>query len=139
MKDNEIIETWQKIQDILRKTENVVLQKDAIGDFVRHITNALDLLNRLQADNERLKNAYKQVAWERDIFAEDMKEEIKKDCSYLMLDIKTIKAEAYKRFAERLKICLQGDIRYDNKILFECDIDNILKELVGEDNAKDND
>lgn len=71
---------------------------------------ALDLINRYEAENEslkaeveRLKNAYKQCAWERDIFAEDMKEEIKKDCSYLMLDIKTIKAEAYKEFGNKLE------------------------------------
>lgn len=57
----------------------------------------------LQAEVERLQNAYKQCAWERDIFAEDMTQEIKKDCSYLMLDIKTIKAEAYKEFAEEYK------------------------------------
>ncbi len=43
-----------------------------------------------------------------------------------------LKAEAYKEFADRLKICLQGDIRYDYKILFECDIDNLLKEIIGE-------
>lgn len=63
----------------------------------------VDIINRLQAENERLKNAYKQVAWERDIFAEDTKEEIKKDCSYLMLDIKTIKSEAYKECIEKVK------------------------------------
>jgi hypothetical protein len=31
---------------------------------------ALDLINRLQAENERLKNAYKQCAWERDAYIE---------------------------------------------------------------------
>lgn len=46
---------------------------------------SLDLINRQKEEIERLKNAYKQVAWERDIFAEDMKQEIKKDCSYLWI------------------------------------------------------
>ena len=114
---------------------------------------ALDLINRLQAENERLQetideqdieiarlykeidrwiNAYEQVAWKRDIFAEDMKEEIKKDCSYLMLDIKTIKAEAYKEFAERLKETFpEIDWLRSTKRISE-DIDNLLKELVGD-------
>ena len=96
----------------------------------RHTLDAIDLINRLQEENERLRNAYKQCAWERDIFAEDMKEEIKKDCSYLMLDIKTIKAEAYKEFAERLKFIMYPSVKLECK-----DIDNLLKELVGEDNA----
>ena len=62
-----------------------------------------EAFDRLKAEVERLKNAYKQCAWERDIFAEDMTQEIKKDCSYLMLDIKTIKAEAYKEFADNIE------------------------------------
>ena len=96
----------------------------------RHTLDALDLINRLQTENERLKNAYKQVAWERDIFAEDMKEEIKKDCSYLMLDIKTIKAEAYKEFAERLKQVFWSKAECD--FLIRGIVDNLLKELVGD-------
>lgn len=146
--------------------------KQCKGDCV--FTKSLDLINRLEGENEkneniikiadktiatlnaeneslkaeveRLQNAYKQCAWERDIFAEDMKEEIKKDCSYLMLDIKTIKAEACKEFAERLKNEIIGDTAYG------CDtnqhsgyydyqikigdipeyINNLLNELVGD-------
>ena len=96
-----------------------------------HTKDVLDLINRLKEENERLKNAYKQCAWERDIFAEDMKEEIKKDCSYLMLDIKTIKAEAYKEFAERLKEEATAD---DDSTwwIANIDVDNLLKELVGD-------
>ena len=109
---------------------------------------ALDLINRKDAENERLQetideqdieiaqlykeidrwiNAYEQVAWKRDIFAEDMKEEIKKDCSYLMLDIKTIKAEAYKECIEKVK-----EKNRSVGILRQGDLDNLSKELVGE-------
>lgn len=97
----------------------------------------LDLVNRLQAENERLKNAYKQVVWERDIFAEDMKQEIKKDCSYLMLDIKTIKAEAYKECIEKIE---QRDVSESDFYIMvkKTEFDNLLKELVGEDNASKN-
>ena len=40
---------------------------------VQTLKNTLDLINRLQAENERLKNAYKQCAWERDNFQADNK------------------------------------------------------------------
>ena len=49
--------------------------------------DALDLINRQKAEIERLKNAYKQCARERDTFLEELKTE---------------KTEAYKEFAERL-------------------------------------
>lgn len=47
----------------------------------------LDLINRLQAENERLKNAYKQVAWERDCFEADNKR------LYEIIENKNIKTE----------------------------------------------
>ena len=108
--------------------------KDALSKQV------LDLINRLQEENERLKNAYKQCAWERDIFAEDIKEEIKKDCSYLMLDIKTIKAEAYKECIEKVKEKSQVEIYCDNQLpepiatyhITEDTLDNLLKEMIKE-------
>ena len=89
----------------------------------------------LQAENKRLKNAYKQCAWERDIFAEDIKQEIKKDCSYLMLDIKNIKAEAYKECIEKVKekaskteyVCSGVLVKTDYTIT-EKELDNIIKE-----------
>ena len=119
---------------------------------------ALDLINRLQAENEkneniirladktietanaeieRLKNAYKQCAWERDIFAEDMTQEIKKDCSFLMLDIKTIKTEAYKECLEKVE---QRDASESDFYIMvkKTEFDNLVKEMVGEDNASKN-
>lgn len=113
--------------------------------------SALDLINRqdqenesLKAEVERLQNAYKQCAWERDIFAEDMTQEIKKDCSYLMLDIKTIKTEAYKEFAELVHCHCESIINQEwNKNVspvswadaykeFDNEVDNLLNELVGD-------
>lgn len=50
--------------------------------------------------------------------------------------IAQIKAEAYKEFAERLKKALYSDscrLVFDSDLdIFECAIDNLLKELVGE-------
>ena len=45
-----------------------------------------------------------------------------------------LKAEAYKEFAERLKECAFTVNQFE-EVLYKEDIDNLLKELVGEDNA----
>ena len=51
-------------------------------------------------------------------------------------ELKTDKAEAYKEFADRLKE-MYGYYDWENKttIYPEDDIDNLLKELVGDDNG----
>ena len=96
-----------------------------IDDCVKkHTLDALDLINRLQAENERLKddNEYLQDRrW--------------KELSY-------VKAEAYKEFAERLHEYINGIIERHEMPMFpfsvafvsgiETKIDNLLKELVGD-------
>ena len=117
------------------------------------ISHAIDLINRLQArvekcekvehfadktiatlqaENERLKNAYEQCAWERDIFAEDMNEEIKKDCSYLMLDIKTIKAEAYQDLIDNHSYPHPESLT--ERIVYVSDLLDLLIEMESETN-----
>ena len=83
---------------------------------------ALDLINRLQAENERLKK--------------EVKEHIKKSVAKRKYDKALIKAEAYKEFAERLKEkapiirrSISGSEYYEFDSLI---VDNLLKELVGE-------
>ena len=110
-------------------------QKKEIEARKYYYDECLKDLKKANAENERLKNAYKQCAWERDIFQEGMKEEIKKECSYLQLDINTIKIEAYKEFANELK-CRTHEISCNTaQVVTRCDIDNLLKDLVGEDNV----
>ena len=77
--------------------------------------NALDLINRQKAEIERLK---------------EVNEKLLIDFNGLSGVIKRAKAEAYKEFAERLK-----EMVTPFKYSFNNDIDNLLKELVGEDNA----
>lgn len=75
---------------------------------------ALDLINRQKAEIERLKNAYKQCAWERDVFSED---------------INAIKSEAYREFAERLKEKADRGFWQERSYVDTDDIDNLLEEL----------
>ena len=78
-------------------------------------------IKKLQAENERLRNAYKQCAWERDMVMEQDE-----------YNCKLAKAEAYKEFAERLKEYSIATFTWKGIVMVE-DIDEILKELVGED------
>ena len=79
-----------------------------------------DLINRLQAENERLKKLLEQC--------EDNGE-------YWESKYKTAKAEAYKEFAERLKNEIYQTF-FGEPVITEEDIDNLLKEMVGEDYEK---
>ena len=118
----------------IERLKEIIEYKDICIEACKNIKS-----EAAKAEVERLKNAYKQCAWERDIFAEDMTQEIKKDCSFLMLDIKTIKTEAYKEFAERLKekkSVYNADDFYWIKYIPERAVDNLLKELVGENDAR---
>ena len=81
-----------------------------------------DLINRLQAENERLKNTLDDVLDRQPILVERSE--------------KYAKTEAYKEFAERLKAKAMAKYKtIDNEYLYEFDnnfIDNLLKELVGD-------
>ena len=73
---------------------------------------ALDLINRQKAEVERLReiaNPKCQKCVSRTI-----------ECA---------KSEAIKEFTKRLKEKLQWDVEFDNKLVFESDIDNLVKEM----------
>ena len=94
------------------------------------IKNALDLINRLQAENDTLRTCVKQIP----LIRKDGK-------SPLSLLTAEIKAEAYKEFAERLKekatdigVCDAHGNNYGGAtVVLTNDIDNLLKELVGDE------
>ena len=87
---------------------------------VYKLENALDLINRLQAENERLKEKQEKCFY--------CTEQANKKIS-------EIKAEAYKEFAERVKekkSVYNADDFYWIKYIPERAIDNLLKEMVGD-------
>ena len=82
--------------------------------------NSLDLINRLQAENEDFKFLY---------------ENLKVEHLETIKAIKYHKAEAYKEFAERLK---NETFKIDYcssiyNVVDVDDIDNLVREMVGED------
>jgi hypothetical protein len=103
---------------------------EEIGKF------ALDLINRLQAENERLQNI---LICFMDALGKVRKVDDIDEISLipLMSELNKqyraeLKAEAYKEFVNRLESELGGLFLIKHKVV--CDvIDNLLKELVGED------
>ena len=101
---------------ILEDLHNKILNDKCLAEKVDHnelytLFHIRSILERQNAEIERLKNAYKQCAWERDIFSEEHK-----FCNLLGNTLvfsknlkdyndmrKGLKAEAIKEFAERLK------------------------------------
>lgn len=57
---------------------------------------------------------------------------LKKKCKASRTATKIIKSESIKEFAERLKEKLQWDVEFYNKIVFEDDIDKLVKEMTEE-------
>ena len=124
--DNEIIKALECCGNTsLGHCENCPLNDDM--GFVCIIDKsqaALDLINRLQAENERL-NA---------LIAETNKQ--RGAVIHAITHIDQVKAEAYKEFAERLKKQMyQSSDRSHGEhpfVVEESDIDNTLYEMVGE-------
>ena len=101
---------------------------------------SLDLINRLQAENERLKSIV--LAFTNEVVIDGNGYYIK-DLSYEKITynakkcLASIKAEAYKEFAERLKGTFPKDDFLRSTKQISKDIDNLLKEKVGEDRKED--
>lgn len=116
-KDIRITELWE---ERCRIYESLKEAKAEIDELQLKITSC-------NSEIERLQNAYKQCAWERDTFLDELK---------------TAKSEAIKEFADRLKE--KGrypltNIYYEviglkqRKIWLEEDIDNLVKEMTEND------
>ena len=86
-------------------------------------TKTIDLITRQQAENETLKALNGRLVVLGDRFRSELK---------------TAKAEAYKEFAEKAKEFMHNKFKaldeYEFEYITERDIDNLLKEMVGENN-----
>ena len=115
MTDNEIKKALECCMKICKDCDNCpCINNDYINVYdckYALLKNALNLINRLKAENERLSKIT------RPLIAE-------------------IKAEAYKEFAERLKeksFQSFGNYGITRDVVEVCDIDNLVKEMAGED------
>lgn len=78
---------------------------------------ALDLVNQQKAEIERLSIESETLVTQLKVAYEQIHK------------LNMAKSEAIKEFAERLKEKLQWDVEFDNKLVFESDIDNLVKEM----------
>lgn len=95
---------------------------------------ALDLINRQQAEIERLKeeSSDKERAYTDEYC---LRKEWQDKCRQLLIEKQTAKSEAIKEFAERLNEKAQIADCFDsyNMVVGTHFIDNLLKEMVGEE------
>ena len=87
-----------------------------------------DRINRQKAEIENLK----QIIDEEDKEILKLQKRIifwREDLNY---QPEKIKSEAIKEFAKWLKEKLQWYVEFDNKLVFESDIDNLVKEMAKE-------
>ena len=112
--------------EIIKTLEGAILNAKGCDSKVWSIEiykleNALDLINRLQAENKRLGKEVNLVS----IQFQDLQEETDE-----------IKSKAYKEFAEKLKKKCYEDFEESDEMLApyvtEDNIDEVLKEMAGE-------
>lgn len=132
--DNEIIKALEEHYKKVDSGYSCYLENGGKGDdeeekYLYMVRDVLDLINRLQAENERLKG---EVAKEFTCFVGDPHKV--EHCPYLE-ELKTAKAEAYKECIEKVKensnktelVCSGALVRTDYTITEEA-LDNLLKE-----------
>ena len=143
--NNEIIKTLQEMADYPHNYEEG-----------QDLQNALDLINLLQAENERLEKVVEYKQGIIDVLFTDNAKLLGKQSEIqitaatnilrdMELTLETAKAEAYKECIEKVKAIspLRFNVEHteyydkpsiDKMVLFidDNDLDNLLKELVGE-------
>ena len=118
MTDNEIVKALTEFRNTLDDGYSTAIEyggkrDEWIEKELNLLCDAIDLINRLQTENERLSQFGVTLL---------------RNGSKLFEEIQTAKAEAIKEFAERLKSRLLT-VSYMN---FDDVIDNLVKEMVGD-------
>jgi uncharacterized protein YukE len=127
---DEIIDLKNEINRLQAENEKwqggYMTQKQEIANLEVELKAMRGAANSYKAENERLKNAYKRVAWERDMVTEQNE-----------YNCKLAKAKAYKEFWKELYVEMRmyGQQEKFTKSVFLSVADKVLKEMVGEDNG----
>ena len=140
--NEEIIKALELCSNVIHDCQGCPFVPDHKCHYVLK-TNALDLINRQKAEYENLDTKLKAMRGAANSYKAENERlnEIIKNCHKEILQKcdscnNRIKAEAYKEFAEKLKKDLFykcGDINYSETCDFRKLIDNLLKEMVGEE------
>lgn len=127
MTDNDIIKALECCRDTVNNSNCCKLcpYYEVKDCAVASANDILDLITRKQSEIERLKTENKHYA------------ELEQGC--YVTGVKNIKAVAYKEFAEKLKDIFEHAYQFEygyllNKDVINAKIDNLVKEMVGENN-----
>lgn len=136
--DEEIIKA---LENYIKENEFEYFHSNMMGEYPL-IRKSLDLINYQKSEIERLKTenkiyieANQVIGYQRDQRDKEI-DELQKQIDGLDVRENKIKAETYKEFGERLKNDLFykcGDINYSETCDLRKLIDNLLKEMVGEE------
>ncbi len=137
MTDNDIIKALECCVKAPYCSEKTDCPYKGIDDCVKkHTLDAIDLINRQKAENERLQKENEILSTNAD---DAFQQGLNESRELFKQEVETeIKTEAIKEFAERLKDDYIKDKRYDRpnahtKISFLFNkIDNLMKEMVGD-------
>ena len=115
-------------------SHNVRTMTKTIRENQNLINELVNRCKELQAENEKLKSIHLLDEFNVRIRVDDMFVSAHSMSEWLEF-CDNLKSEAYKEFAERLKIFVIPQMAdgYTREIVLKRDIDNLLKELVGED------
>ena len=129
MTDNEIIsideairhcyETYFERDDLCRECRK---EHKQLAKWLEELKESRNTINRQAAEIENLKIEIERLKNQNALL-------LKKKCKDINTARKIIKSEAIKDFVKRLKEKLQWDVEFDNKLVFEGDIDNLVKEM----------
>ena len=130
--DEEIIKA---LEDYIKENEFEYFHSNMVGEYPL-IRKSLDLINRQKAEIDRLKECPKCV-YE---YVGEVTEYCDQGPCSNFKTVEQIKAEAYKEFAERIKMSIKANVVeslcndvkgvYNAEYVLD-DIDNLLKEMVG--------
>ena len=134
MTDNEIIKALEchaSHTDECDDCPNVEISSSVCSEIMAE--NALDLINRQKAEIEKLRiqNAKLKKHFTVEIDDEKLEELFEQAANNIEINIKKVKSEAIRKFAERLKVIAAWDER-DNTVVHLDDIDSIVKEMTEE-------
>ena len=148
--DSEIVKALEDALYRIKGAEHLIVPKEGVDNLCNGLENALDLINRLQAENKSQSIMIKMLKGSIEDYKNsyiNQKAEIERLKTNLNIELENfateydnkIKAEAYKEFAEKAKEFMHNKFKaldeYEFEYITERDIDNLLKEMVGENNA----
>lgn len=139
----ELYEALQTVFALINRQQEEIENLKVENQSLRSADNSLKMhYEEARADIERLKQrnavceaANRCIVWQRDRRDREI-EELHSQIAGLNIYKSKIKAEAYKEFAEKLKEKSFKTIRnygLTKDVVEVCDIDNLLKEMVGEE------